>query len=235
MAEHFSIQNALSADGLLATLAATDLHVPGRTTGRTTQQTERWTVCRLLATLTSIDRLRFPLSVSHEDKPDFRLEFDGRSVGIEVTEAISTDYSKCLALAEREKPGALIDMSLFRWGGEPKTTADLREIIQATELQGGGWDGESAEVEWAHYIESIVSVKSRKAAAYTHHDCRWLAIYDNLPLPHVHLARGAEKLRPLLAPWDDHVEFHAVFIEHGPVILELTPRSVSVHNLNDLW
>ena len=130
---------------------------------------------------------------------------------------------------------SIIDMSLFRWGAEPKSNSELREIIRAKGLEGDGWAGESAEIEWSLYIESIVAVKSKKLSSYIRHDKQWLAVYDNLPLPNVHLARAAQKLQPLLNPWIERVRFDALFVEHGPVVLEMTAHSISFHQLNDLW
>ncbi|MBM0108594.1 hypothetical protein JM946_28005 [Steroidobacter sp. S1-65] len=235
MTDRVNIDNCPSREQLLTMLAKTRLDVPGRTEGRSTEHTERWVICRLLATVAALDRLRFPLSVSHGDKPDFSIIWPGLSIGIEVTEAISTDYARCLALAELERPGAIIDMSLFRWGSKSKSLEELRGIIKATRLQGDGWVGDSAEIEWSRYIESIIAAKRQKLSGYLARDRQWLAIYDNLPLPHVHLAGAAEKLQSLLEPWAEKVGFDALFIERGPVILEMTAHSICFHHLNDLW
>jgi hypothetical protein len=65
-----------------------DISVPARTEGRTTRHTETWTIARLLATLAAY----------HRDKPDIALTSGGLEIGIEITEAISTQYAAYQAL-----------------------------------------------------------------------------------------------------------------------------------------
>jgi hypothetical protein len=226
---------ASSAD-LRALLANTDITVPRRTEGRTTTDTERWTICRLLATLNQQGRLHFPLKIAHGDRPDFELVKGNSSTGIEITEAISQSYAACLALAERIKPHAVIEMSLFRPDSPRKTTQELKEIIAASSLTGSGWAGNSAEEEWAIFLAENISGKHLKLLNYRQYPVNWLAIYDNLPLPNVNLADAIAHLAPKIAPlWTRKPCFDAVFIERGPVIVELTRSNSAHHTLVDLW
>ncbi|NUY03546.1 hypothetical protein [Paraburkholderia youngii] len=208
----------------------------GRTEGRTTEDTELWTICRLLATLNQQGRLHFPLKIEHGDRPDFELVQGNNSTGIEITEAISQSYSACLALAERIKPDAVIDMSLFRPDSPRKTTQELREIIAASSLTGSGWPGSLAEEDWATFIAGDISGKHAKLVGYRQFPVNWLAIYDNLPLPNVNLADAIAHLAPKIAPlWGRKPCFDTVFIERGPVIVELTRSKSTHHILVDLW
>lgn len=228
---------ACSTD-LSALLAGTDISVAGRTEGRATEDTERWTICRLLATLNQEGGLRFPLKLTHRDRPDFELVQGGSSTGIEITEAITQDYSSCLALAERIKPDAVIDMSLFHPDSPRKTTQELREIIASSSLTGSGWAGSFAEEDWASFIGDVISGKQTKLekVGYRKFPVNWLAIYDNLPLPNVNLADAVALLAPKIAPlWSRKLSFDAVFIERGPVIVELTRSKSAHHILVDLW
>jgi hypothetical protein len=227
-----------SSSDLRAILAATDISVSARTQGRTTAETEQWTICRLLATLNQQGRLRFPLKLIHGDRPDFELVQNRSSTGIEITEAISQDYAACLALAERTRPGITIDMSLFRPDSPRKTVEELKNIVAASRLTGPGWAGRSAETDWATFIEQDISIKQMKLAkaGFRNFQTNWLAIYDNLPLPNVNLAHAVALLAPKVAPlWSRSHSFHAVFIERGPVIVELTPSGSLNHVLVDLW
>ena len=219
---------------MLATLLGnTNLEVPGRISGRSKDHTERWIICRLLATLADKGRLGFPLSLTHLEKPDFTLAVPGRTIGVEATEAISEDFARCAALAERENPNAVIDMSKFRWGDPPKSLAALREILNASRFDGDGWSGESAELEWARYIASIVVSKTSKlGCGHRPHPAYWLAIYDNLPLPNVHLAqcyRAAATTDPYW--WRVRGAVHRTRAGHA----EITHHNVQFHNLRDLW
>jgi len=89
----------------------------------------------------------------------------------------------------------------------------------------GGWVGDAPEREWALFIKGVVESKLAKLAqdGFEKADENWLSIYDNLPLPNVHLARAIEMLMPLLKEvWTDVPKFDALFIEHGPVIARIT-------------
>jgi hypothetical protein len=224
-----------SAD-LRALLAGTDLSVARRTEGRTKEGTELWTICRLLATLNQQGRLHFPLKIVHGDKPDCELVQGNSSTGIEITEAISQSYSACLALAERTKPDAVIDLSLFGPDSPRKTAQELKDIIAATSLTGLGWEGNSAEEDWATFTAANISSKHAKLGCYRQFPVNWLAIYDNLPLPNVNLADAIARLGPKIAPlWSRKPCFDAIFIERGPVIVEFTRSNSAYHILVDLW
>lgn len=192
----FDIEQVPDKETLLKVLSDTSVEVPGRTGGRRTEHTEKWSVCFLISTLSTKGALSFPLSLEHTDKPDFILDMNGNRTGIEMTESILPDYAKCCAMAERERPEAVIDMSLFKWGSSPKSTEQLRDIINSTELTGDGWSGHSAEVEWAHHINDAITIKLHKLnnTGYLELQGYWLSIYDNLPLPNVHAGKATEIL-----------------------------------------
>ncbi len=236
--DKFHIDAVDSSANLRTLLAGTDISMARRTKGRTTEDTERWTICRLLATLNQQGRLHFPLKLTHGDRPDFELVLGNSSTGIEITEAISRDYAACLALAEHIKPDAVIDLSLFRPNSPRKTIQELRKIIAASTLMGPGWAGNAAEKDWATSIADVVSSKKAKLgkAGYRKFPRNWLAIYDNLPLPNVNLVDAVALLVPKIEPlWGQEPWFDAVFIEHGPVIVEITRLTITHHTLADLW
>lgn len=181
--------------------------------------------------------LDFPLSLEHIDKPDFLLKTGGKLTGIEATESIPPDYAKCCALAERENPDAIIDMSLFKWGSPSKSTEELRDIMNSPRLMGDGWDGDSAEVEWARYMNDVVSVKLEKLNnGYSEFPEYWLSIYDNLPLPHVHATKATEfLLSNFSSQWKGERLFSKIFIERGPIIIEIENNKATNHVICDIW
>ncbi len=223
---------------LIAALKSTSIDVPRRTDGRNTEHTEKWSICRLLATLSHNNRLTFPLTVQHVDKPGFILEMNKNKYGIEVTESILPDYAKCCAMAERENPEAVIDMSLFKWGNPRKTTEELREIINCSELTGDGWSGNSPEIEWAHYINDAISTKLYKLnnAGYVELPENWIYIYDNLPLPNIHATRATNVLLSEFSDnWKgDRVLTH-IFIERCPIIIDIFDGKACNYEISDLW
>jgi hypothetical protein len=238
--EHMmSIIAAASGDDLLSRLRAIDLAVPARTKGRTTQHRETWTMCRLLTTLAQENRrLQFPISVIHGDRPDVLLQMGDVTVGIEITEAISRQYAEFCALAEREFPGKWLEPGHFRWDSPPLRVPEMRAILQQSELTSDGWAGDQPEREWAQHMLSLVDAKLGKLAKpeFKLADHNWLAVYDNLPLPNIHLGNAIAFLLPLLENrWQQSPGFDVLFVEHGPVIAEITCEGSAHLLLNDVW
>lgn len=227
-----------SLDALFEILSATDLTVPGRTEGRTTDHTETWTICRLVSTLAKAELLTLPISVGHRDRPDFLIQDERRMIGVEVTEAISQQYAAYCALAEREFPDALLEMANFRWDSPNRTVEEMRALLRQNQLTSDGWAGNDPEREWALFIKGAVDVKLKKLAhpGFMKFEHNWLSIYDNLPMPNIHLADAINFLRPLLAScWSRNPSFDKIFIEHGPVIACITSNGSDHLILKDLW
>lgn len=229
----------ISSDAeLFAALRQVDISVPGRIEGRTTHHTETWTICRLLSTLAKATLLDFPASVTHRDRPDFLIQTGRTKVGVEATEAISEQYAAYCALAEREFPEVFLEPAHFRWGAPKLSVEDMRELLRQSQLSSDGWSGGRSEQEWALFIQSIVDTKLAKLAhpEFAKFDQNWLSIYDNLPLPHIHLDKAITFLRPLLQDrWSRIPSFETLFIEHGPVVARITANSSDHLVLNDLW
>jgi hypothetical protein len=223
---------------LLTTLRAVDISVPGRIRGRTTDHTETWTIARLLATLTVANRLAFPLTVAHRDRPDVLIQSNDTKIGVEVTEAISQQYAAYCALAEREFPSVFLEPAHFRWGAPGTSVQQMRNLLSQSQLSSDGWVGDRPEREWALFVVSIVDAKLAKLARgdFDKFDQNWLAVYDNLPLPNVHLGRAIGMLRPLLQDrWSRNPGFDTLCIERGPVIARITSDGSEHLVLNNLW
>jgi len=232
------ISNVKNPSKLFRVLKRIDVSVPARTDGRKTAHTETWTVCRLLSTLANAGHLSFPISVTHRDRPDFLIEADNTRIGVEVTEAISEQYAAYCALAEREFPNVFLEPAHFRWGKRMLSKNEMRSLLRKSQLTSDGWSGDRAEQEWAQFIQSVVETKLCKLANpdFVKFDHSWLSVYDNLPLPNVHLGKAIALLIPLIKDsWKRGSAFDVLYIEHGPVIAEITVQGSQHHVLYDLW
>ena len=100
---------------------------------RTQGDKEDYVLRRLLIALRTEDRLEFPveLSATHDEagKPDFTFEWDdGRTLGLEVTEAGEEDYQRWLTLFEEE---GVVNPSPTNVPFEASTTRTAAEIKRA--------------------------------------------------------------------------------------------------------
>lgn len=100
-------------------LAELDIDVPPRSEGRRNYHAERYCIAHVLATL-PFDRLSFPLTLTHSDKPNFLLAMPGADVGIEHTEAVPENIARADFLRQREGLGAgcLLHSSCVTGGAE---------------------------------------------------------------------------------------------------------------------
>ena len=88
---------------LLEALSRIDISVPFRTEGRTTEDCERWAICRFLSTFADTRLIQYPCKIIHEDKPDFILIHSSQKIGIEVTEVVPQNRAAIDALREHKK------------------------------------------------------------------------------------------------------------------------------------
>lgn len=228
---------ACSKDELEVVLRSVDIAVPPRTEGRTTEDCERWSICRLLSTLNDGSVLSFPLRLTKREKPDFQVCLGQEIWGIEVTEAIPADYAKASALAEKENPNALIEISLFKFG-DAKSLDEIRQIINQAKLIGDGWAGDAAERELAEAIRCVVESKTRKlrASTFDKYPQNVLVIYDNMPLPHLDhdsiVVHCADQLKDY---WSQQLVFDVIYIESRDTIFQITSNGVRKLKVNDIW
>jgi hypothetical protein len=208
-----SFLKANKADDLLKALAAVDISVPGRTKGRTTEHTERYSICHLLSTLAETDYLSYPLCLTKRERPDFLLNCSEQTIGIEITEATSHDYSSYQALIEHKKPGHFIESAIFRHG---RTLSNERkkELLNAEKLISCGWAGDGAEREWSLFIKDAIEKKTKKLqeGSFSKFNQNWLVIYDNSPTSFL----NEEDLIPYiktLFPIGSAFSFDFIFIE----------------------
>lgn len=223
---------------LCAILQSIDISVPLRTEGRTTEHTEIWTICRLIATLAKSNLVSYPVSIQHRDRPDFQFQFGETQIGIEVTEAISEQYAAYSALAEREFPNAFLEPGHFRWGSPKLSIEEMRNLLQQSHLSSPPWIGDRAEREWAIFMLSVIESKLKKLAkpGFSHFSENWLSIYDNIPMCHIDLEKAVSFLQSALVPfWTWNPKFNAIYIEHGKVVLRLSNSDMRILELNDLW
>jgi hypothetical protein len=214
------------------------ISVSPRGVGRTSAETEMWSICRLLATLNRMSRLGFPLKLVKSERPDFVISFNGdEAIGIEVTEVVDQDFARVQTLPEAREPASVLDRSLFRWGDARRSLAELREIASQTRLTGPGWSGFAVESEFATAMQDRIAHKTRKLAedTYSRFGEDWLLIYNNLMLPQPDLPLAVSYLRSNLARYWSGDGFTRVFIESQRSIVEMTQDALFTHRLRDLW
>lgn len=187
---------------------------------------EKISVCYLLKALVSAGRLRYPVCLEHPDRPDFILTADTDKVGIEVTEAFQEKYRKLCAMSEQQGVDTLFELSkeIVGWkcnqNMPPKE--ELQKIIdnsRITEegtrspLSGPHWTGDSAESDWAKFMNDRITDKLRKLESYKTLPDYWLLIHDCLSLSGVDRKKAIDYLLTRHSKkWQNRPGFSRLFI-----------------------
>ncbi|WP_200383207.1 hypothetical protein [Thiococcus pfennigii] len=227
---------ASSSEELLNLLRGLDISVPSRTDGRKTEHTERYTICHLLSTLASSNRLQYPLTVQHSDRPDFVLSLAGKSIGIEHTEAVPENEAAKQALREKGIGPKVHFVSPTSPGEKRRSSKQLRAEIEADEM-GDGWAGEQAQKEWAQVVQHFIRQKEAKlqAQGFKRHDEDWLLIYESWPLPAIDVKAAATYFCKHQAEEGTTPVFQKVFVMSGKKIVEFCEGTCTLHDDNDIW
>jgi hypothetical protein len=73
---------ARSADELRRAVSIVDISVAPRGEGRTSEQRERWSICRFLAAVAETDWLRYPVTLAKRERPDYVLTETCHRIGL---------------------------------------------------------------------------------------------------------------------------------------------------------
>jgi hypothetical protein len=237
MKPNFSL-SADSIEDLLQVLKQIDIRV-GPVIGRTTQHRERYVMARFLATMASVNLLRYPLKLVHGDGPDFVFWMQSEQIAIECVEAVATESYAIRAIRERKYPKAWRSIPTLRAGENLLTAAD-KDQFASSERREAPLQGDMPEQLWADAMEHFIRDKTTKLRAgnYAGSPKTWLLIQDEYSAVIDHDEELEEAMTiclPRIEPFFDLPCFDSIFILNRGQLLTLERNSFSRHPLCDLW
>jgi hypothetical protein len=152
---------------------------------------ERFIVSRYLLALVDAGRLGFPIRLEHIGliqsgaSPDFRLTLaDGQTIGIEVTEASTSELHR--RFAENET----------RW-----MDSDEEAVADELDAHSRGWLGDAHVREWAALVFAFISrkVQQLNKGHFQPADHQDLVVYADTPAPLIELKPALNELLNLVA------------------------------------
>ena len=179
---------ASSPDDLLHKIDSCNVSVPPRGSGQTKYHNERRVAFRFLRTIASSTHISYPLLVEFSDKPDLILEFESgepKSIGIEITEAISQNAAQIQAEIEQEGITGIFPVPAYKYTDSRKELEVQRKVVRG-EVPPRPIMGDVLEQNWYDAILQIICTKTTK---FKHSDFRyfpenWLLVFDNWS-PHI--------------------------------------------------
>lgn len=232
-----ALESLPDVDALLEALQEVDISVPPPGKGRTNDDRERWTACRLLATLGATDRLSYPLSVIEGESHDFVVSSRSQQIGIEITEAASQVYERFKVFAEAEPGHYVVDVGHFRPRTPHLSEREMLDILEGSKPS-AGFVGYEPEEDWAFFVGEAVHRKLRKLGSrhFRRLSRNWLSIYANPPFSFVNLDRSIDLVRRDIPDlWRTSPSFDAIFVDIGKEIACLSPSGLVRLTTNDLW
>jgi hypothetical protein len=231
---------------LLTELRTKDICVPPRNCKRNQRKhVEPYVIYRLLASLAVADRVEYPVSLKHRDKPDFKLTLGNCSVGVEVSEIIENSYAHFAAAANRDvkeeepflrEPGHFRGSRVFTKKEMQERLKEMQKAPDKFRLTAQPSYGDEPEREWASHMACQIGAKQREFAQYEKFEVNWLALYDNLHCPGVNLHTALDLLLKALLPnGQAAMGFDAIFMESGKSIIKITPERLEWIGMSDLW
>ena len=208
-------------------LRANDVRVPRRGQGRRTRHTETWVACRFLATIAGTDLLQFPVRVEPGDRPDLVLAGPKEQIGIELTEAISSDQAKVDAMVERARTSNFRFIPRYRISDPPRSQSEIRALARG-DSQILPRMGDSVERDW---VEAMLHIVAGKAVAFlkpgfTQHPTNWLLVYDNWqPVAGLDEQLATERLDRKLSGSEWNYPFQKVFVQRPRIIWQFSEGS----------
>ena len=172
----------------------------------------------------------------HDDRPDFQIHDQKKSIGIEITEFIQSDKAWFDARAEKCTPPRFINEPGVSFYNTRRTSDDIDRIFQQDSSEAEGWPGNFCEIQWAEGIIQTVEKKTDKLRAKTFRKFsqNWLLIYDNSGL-FIELPTGKKILMiEHISFWDSYwnqgVIFDAIFILTSSILLTIKKNSFEIFN-----
>ncbi len=230
--------HASSADELCSQLEQIDISVPPRGLGQEKNQLEIYKICHLLAALSQTNFLSFPITVCHDDKPDFYINSKGLEIGVEVTEAAHKLFSKVMAKSNQIGKDTDFPLSGLDFEFSLERNANIEILLNQPIEKSPGWQGDFPEMKWAEFVYEWICIKLKKLAAedFKKFERNWLSIYTYLPYMAVNIGDALTYLRPKIEHiWSKDPSFDAIFVESRNQIVRITADGSEIIPLNNLW
>ena len=213
---------AANAQEFKIALARIDIHVPARTAGRKKDQTERYSIAHLMASLPA-EEISFPLCLNHQERPDFVLHMTSSEIGIEHIEAVPENHVRA-SIFRQNGVGPKVHLLQRHRPGESSRSNNviLSEINK--DKAGPPWVGNEVEVEWADVMLHCVKgkIETLNKAGFTKFESNWLLIYNNWPMPGVHHAEASAMLADSCISEGLLNEFSRIFVLDSKVLCEIS-------------
>lgn len=226
---HLSASNSAE---LIPVLTSATERLPHLMRGVGTKRAESYLMSNVLATIALSPYIRYPLLLTHGDRPDFLLTLDGEVVGVECVTSVPQDWLEIEALRQRGESSLPISIPRFTKSSKSLSLSERRKIAHG---DGPAYPimGNATEVDWANGVADCVANKTTKLqdGFYGGNRENWLLIHDLWPGA-IHfesdLHEAAGLALPLLRFEQPRNAFQVIFVKSRDWLVTFTPGGFQV-------
>ena len=168
-----------SEENLINKLSKLEININRRANGREQDSLEYWVLKNYLPLI--IDEFKYPIKIIKNESPDFVIEDNGSTIGIEITEATSGYYQELLTFISKN-PEYNLESCKIKYG-KKYTKKELYSIpkLSNSPLTGNGWYGYGAEISASNWAYDAYYIKSKKIKKWNTPQNIRILLYDNTP------------------------------------------------------
>jgi hypothetical protein len=200
---------------------------------RTKQHREKLAIYRFLATFAISDNLYYPLTSTHQDKPDFRLSQCQKDIGIEHTAAADQNAEAIFALAEQEDKHVMIAADEFGPDVPPLTAEQKREILNRPHrITTPGFGDAGMERYWSKWLIKTIERKTAdfQKPDFKKYDKNWLLISDRTLVAMAETQTAVNFLLSYMQSyWLQENRYGRIFIQRYDGLVDIRPDNWQVH------
>jgi hypothetical protein len=205
--------------------------VPDNPKDRKNHHVEIYSLVSLLSSI-PWDTSCFPLEVYSQERPDFRIKFNSKEIGLEHTEAVhQNQVMERILRAEGHGPEVHFITAISIHDPVKSSEEILAEINE--DKMGDGWCGDSAERNWAEAMAHFINKKvvSAEKEGYDLFGDDRLIIYDNWPTPAVKHHKALPYLRDFLTDSRVWSVFNRIYFVDEDTLVELSAERCVMHGV----
>ncbi len=168
-----------SEENLINKLSKLEININRRADGREQDSLEYWALKNYLPLI--IDEFKYPIKIIKNESPDFVIEDNGSTIGIEITEATSEYYQELLTFISKN-PEYNLESCKIKYGRK-YTKKELYSIpkLNNSPLSGNGWSGYGPEISASNWAYDAYFTKFEKLIKWKHPKDIRILLYDNTP------------------------------------------------------
>ncbi len=236
---NFEVENQQK---LLSTLKHTIYLRPSLYKERNTEESEVFGIGRLLAFLSDLKFLSYPLSLKHLDRPDFILSMEDKTIGIEITELLINDIERASKYWRECKDYEPLDLSIGTYGAPllAKEVFNYRNSAGKWEVWGKPLLGSNDNQELLRALSQQVLKKRDKLRHYKSCSEYWLYIYECFRGRRFNIDELKKNIIELSGSFFPETCFQKIFLDiHGRpeerFMLSISKNKLSTRDFTNHW